>query len=234
MALPKINSSPQFDVIVPSTGETIHLRPYLVKEEKVLMLAFESGEAKQATRAIANTLNACVEDEGFDAFKLTPYDIEYLFTFLRTKSVGETTNVIIPCKNCEHKNDVSVDLAQVKIPNAKVKTDVIKLTDDISVELSYPTYGDILDVETSGQSFEDTVTMVATCIKAVLTEDERIDSFTKEEIREFLESLTTDQFALITVFIRDIPKLEHNIEFECASCGTHNDIKLSGMRDFLS
>ena len=107
MALPVINSSPQYELVIPSTGQKVEFRPYLVKEEKVLMVAFESGDQKQATKAIGNTLNACITTDDVDVFELTTYDIEYLFTQIRTKSVGETSRVVIPCTSCEHKNDVA-------------------------------------------------------------------------------------------------------------------------------
>ena len=121
MALPKINSNPEFNVVVPSTGESVSFRPYLVKEEKVLMLAFESKDTAQAAKAIGNTLNACAQDDGFNAFKCTTYDVEYLFTTLRTKSVGETSDVILKCSECETKNDVTINLEDVNLKMQRSK-----------------------------------------------------------------------------------------------------------------
>ena len=236
MALPKINSSPEYSVSIPSTGDKIDFRPYLVKEEKVLMLAFESGDTKQATKAIGNTLNACVTTEGFNAFKLTTYDVEYLFTMLRTKSVGETSEVILKCGECEHKNSVSINLDDIKIDDGAVKKDSIKLTDSVVVEMSYPVYGDLGKFSATGETMEDSINMLMACVDSINTEDERYDrgSFTDADLREFVESLTTDQFTKLAEFLRDIPKLEHEVKFVCASCKHENSVVLSGMKDFLS
>lgn len=236
MALPKINSSPAYNVTVPSTGETIEFRPYLVKEEKVLMLAFESGDTKQATKAIGNTLNACVATEGFDAFRLTTYDVEYLFTMLRTKSVGETSEVILKCSECETKNNVTINLDDVRIDDGAVKRDGIKLTDTVVVDMSYPRYNALEKFDATGETMEDSINMLMACVDAVNTEDERYDrdSFSDQDLREFVESLTTDQFTKLAEFLSDIPKLEHEVSFTCTNCKTENTSVLSGMRDFLS
>ena len=236
MALPKINSAPEFDVTVPSTGETVAFRPYLVKEEKVLMLAFESKDTGQAAKAIGNTLNACAQDEGFNAFKCTTYDVEYIFTVLRTKSVGETSDVIIKCSECEAKNDVKVQLDDIDVGDARIKRETIKLTDSVSIDMAYPQYGSLTKITASGETLEDSIAMIGTCIESINTEDERYgrDDFSDKELDEFMESLTTDQFKRMTEFLKDIPKLEHDITFKCVKCGHDNVTKLSGMQDFLS
>ena len=238
MALPKINSSPQYEVTVPSTGEKIQFRPYLVKEEKVLMVAFESGDEKQATRAIGNTLNACISTEGIDAFELTTYDVEYLFTQVRTRSVGETSNVIIPCQSCEHKNEQSIPLDSVVIENAENVKEVHNITDDIQVELCYPSYQTVLNQEVQEGDTASTagLQLVEACVSAILTEDERYDTrdLKKGELREFLENLTTDQFRGLTAFLAAIPRLTHDVHFTCVNCGHENTVTLNGMRDFLS
>lgn len=235
MALPVINSSPQYELVIPSTGQKVEFRPYLVKEEKVLMVAFESGDQKQATKAIGNTLNACITTDDVDVFELTTYDIEYLFTQIRTKSVGETSRVVIPCTSCEHKNDVEINLETVQIENAENSTETINLTDDILLELCYPTYRRILDQESTGTG-EDGLVLAETCVKAILTEEERFDvsELGDGELRDFLENLTTDQFKGITDFLIRIPKLEHTVEFNCVQCKEANTSTLRGMRDFLS
>src|SRR6056300_166459 len=236
MALQKINSSPEFTVTVPSTGEKVDFRPYLVKEEKVLMLAFESQDTAQATKAIGNTLNACAQDDRFDAFELTTYDVEYIFTMLRTKSVGETSNIIIPCSECEHKNDVVVNLEDVKIEDGAIKRDRVQLTQDISVDMAYPQYGALMQISASGETLQDSIAMIGTCIESINTENERYErsDFKKEELDEFLESLTTDQFTKLSEFLRDIPKLAHEVSFTCVSCNHVNTTTLTGMQDFLS
>lgn len=236
MALPKINSTPEFNVVVPSTGESVAFRPYLVKEEKVLMLAFESKDTAQAAKAIGNTLNACAQDDGFNAFKCTTYDVEYIFTTLRTKSVGETSDVILKCSECESKNDVTINLEEVDIKDAKIKRETVKLTDSISVDLAYPQYGSLTTITSEGETIQDAVKMIGTCIEAINTEEERYgrEDFKPAELEEFMEQLTTDQFRRLSEFLKDIPKLEHDVSFKCVKCGHDNNATLSGMTDFLS
>lgn len=236
MALPKINSTPEFDVIVPSTGESVSFRPYLVKEEKVLMLAFESKDTAQAAKAIGNTLNACAQDDGFNAFKCTTYDVEYIFTTLRTKSVGEKSDVIIKCSECDTKNDVTIDLEDVNIKDAKIKRETVKLTDSVSVDLSYPQYGLLTNITAEGEALQDGIKMIGACIDAINTEEESFgrEDFKPAELEEFMEELTTEQFKKLSEFLKDIPKLEHGVSFKCVNCGHENHATLSGMQDFLS
>lgn len=236
MALPKINSTPEFDVIVPSTGESVSFRPYLVKEEKVLMLAFESKDTAQAAKAIGNTLNACAQDDGFNAFKCTTYDVEYLFTALRTKSVGETSNVILKCSECETKNDIVVNLDDVNLGDSSLKRESVKLTDDISVDMAYPQYGEMTKITSEGETLQDGIKMIGACIEAINTEEQSYgrEDFKAAELEEFMESLTTEQFKKLSGFLKDIPTLKHDVEFKCVNCGHENNYTLSGMNDFLS
>ena len=236
MALPKINSNPEFNVVVPSTGESVSFRPYLVKEEKVLMLAFESKDTAQAAKAIGNTLNACAQDDGFNAFKCTTYDVEYLFTALRTKSVGETSNVILKCSECETKNDIVVNLDDVNLGDSSLKRESVKLTDSISVDMAYPQYGEMTKITSEGETLQDGIKMIGACIEAINTEEQSYgrEDFKAAELEEFMESLTTEQFKKLSGFLKDIPTLKHDVEFKCVNCGHENNYTLSGMNDFLS
>ena len=236
MALPKINSNPEFNVVVPSTGESVSFRPYLVKEEKVLMLAFESKDTAQAAKAIGNTLNACAQDDGFNAFKCTTYDVEYLFTALRTKSVGETSNVILKCSECETKNDIVVNLDDVNLGDSSLKRESVKSTDDISVDMAYPQYGEMTKITSEGETLQDGIKMIGACIEAINTEEQSYgrEDFKADELEEFMESLTTEQFKKLSGFLKDIPTLKHDVEFKCVNCGHENNYTLSGMNDFLS
>jgi len=236
MALPKINSNPEFNVVVPSTGESVSFRPYLVKEEKVLMLAFESKDTAQAAKAIGNTLNACAQDDGFNAFKCTTYDVEYLFTALRTKSVGETSNVILKCSECETKNDIVVNLDDVNLGDSSLKRESVKLTDEISVDMAYPQYGEMTKITSEGETLQDGIKMIGACIEAINTDEQSYgrEDFKAAELEEFMESLTTEQFKRLSGFLKDIPTLKHDVEFKCVNCGHENNYTLSGMNDFLS
>lgn len=237
MALPKLNTAPIFEEKVPSTGERISYRPYLVKEEKVLMMAFESRDQKQVTRAIGNTLNSCIQSD-IDVFNLTTFDVEYLFTKVRSKAVGEKSTVLMNCTECQTANevDVMIDELELDVSNTDENgREKIQITDDIAVELAYPAFGDILDVETKGDSIEDGIGMVASSIQAILTEEERFDrsDVKPEEIMEFIMELPTDKFNLLGNFLRKIPKIQKDIEFDCTNCSHHNEYTLEGMKDFL-
>ena len=237
MTLPKLNTTPTYDVIVPSTKKHITFRPYLVKEEKVLMIAFESGDQKQVTRAIGNTLNACINTD-IDVFDLTTFDIEFLFTKIRSKSVGERSDIILTCdsEECSHKNEVSVNIDELTLEMGDAADQVIQLNDELTVEMGYPKFGNVLDVKTTGESIEDGIGMVASSINAICSLDERYsrDDVTQEEMVEFIMELTTQQFNKLSAFLATIPKLEKDLDFKCESCGKDNTYTLSGMRDFLA
>mgnify|MGYP000058696463 FL=1 len=237
MALPKLNDSPSYELIVPSTGKTVNYRPYLVKEEKVLMIAFESGDTKHSMREIGNTLNACLHSAGINVFDLTTFDVEYMFTQIRSKAVGEVANVLVACKSCGHKNEYELDVTDIKVSKPLVEENVIQLTTDVVVELEYPTYGAVCALESLGD--KDTVSqgfeMAKLSLKTIKTEEDRfnVKDYSKKEITEFVESMTTDQFQKISNFLTGIPAVTYEDIFECSSCKEVNEIKLKGMKDFL-
>lgn len=235
MALPQLNTSPSYSTKVPSTGETIHYRPYLVKEEKVLMIAFETGDQKQALRAIVDTLKACIVEE-VDLVNLCTFDIEYLFTQIRSKSVGETADITLPCSECESRTEVNISLQDINIDVGSTEN-VIELTDNISIEMRYPAYRQVmnLDVENSNET-ELGFTMLSSCITAILTEEERVDTseVPQKEVMAFIEQMTTDQFKKVSEFLQNIPTLNQEVRFTCSSCGHENQTRLKGINDFLS
>ena len=143
MALPKLNDSPKYELVIPSTQKAVRFRPYLVKEEKVLMMAMESQDEAQVLGAITDTIAACVDDN-IKISKLTTFDVEYMFIQIRAKSVGESIELNMACKECEHQTAVSVKLDDVKIDVPKV-SNMIELSDQISIEMRWPTYTAMLD-----------------------------------------------------------------------------------------
>lgn len=234
MALPKLNDTPKYEITVPSTGQKVRYRPYLVKEEKVLMIAFETGDQKQTLRAIVDTLNTCIQDD-IDVNSLTTFDIEYLFTQIRSKSVGESATVLLVCDGCQHKNERSIEIGDIKV-NTESVNKVIELTPSVSVQMKYPSYDDIQSSDLDGDELEVGFSLVATCIDAILTEDERVSAkdVSKEELGEFIESMTQDQFKRIGEFLETMPAMTHVENFACEKCGTKNEVVLKGMQDFLS
>jgi Zn finger protein HypA/HybF involved in hydrogenase expression len=235
MALPKLNATPNYTVKVPSTGKKVGYRPYLVKEEKVLMIAFETGDQKQALGAVVDTLAACIQDD-INVNALTTFDIEYLFTQIRSKSVGEKSTVMLPCSSCETKNEVDIDIASIEVDVPKDKSNIIELTPTVSVEMQYPSYTAVSNVDLEGNETQLGFQMLVKCIAAIHTDEERYDASeaSEEELMEFIESMTTSQFQKVSAFLQDMPSLKKEVKFLCEKCGSENAQVLKGIGDFLS
>jgi DNA-directed RNA polymerase subunit M/transcription elongation factor TFIIS len=233
MALPKLNDTPKYDLVIPSTKEKVRFRPYLVKEEKVLMLALESKDSKQAIKSIVDTIGACVV-EPINLDKLKIFDVEYMFTQIRSKSVGETSTVGLKCKECNHQNDVTIEIDSIKVDVPEVNP-VVKINDQISLKLKWPNYKSLMDVDTDEGITGQTFNMVMKCLDTVLTEEEQISfaEHSKEEIQAFLDSLTTSQFDKIKTFIQAMPRMKHDIRFHCNHCNHENHYMLEGIQDFF-
>jgi len=239
--LPKLNDTPNYTMTVPSTGENIGYRPYLVKEEKVMLMANEAGDQKQVMEAMANTIRACC-DEKVDVPTLTTFDVEYMFTQIRAKSVGETAEVDAKCQaiDCEHQTGVTINLTEAEVDMSKVpESNIVELTDTISMEVRYPTYKSVY--ENISEAIDDkqvdfAFTMMESCLVAVITEDERIlmGEATPKERKEFIDSMTNQQFESLSSHLNNMPSLGLNITWECESCGHKNEHKLEGLQDFFS
>lgn len=235
MALPKLNASPSYELIIPSSGQKIKYRPYLVKEEKVLMIAFETGDQKQTLGAVVDTLLACVHED-IDEGDLTTFDIEYMFTQVRAKSVGESSTILLKCTECGHQNERPIDISSIKVIVPEGVSNIIQLTDDISLEMTYPKYNQVKNTNFEGNQVEVGFGLVANSIAAILTEDERTDTkdVTHAEVLEFIESMTQEQFKKVGDYLEAMPALMHTERFACESCGETNTVVLKGMQDFLS
>ena len=236
MALPKLNDQPKFEITVPSTNKSHRFRPFLVKEEKVLLIALESNDQSQMLNAIADTVDAC-SDGSIKVTDLTTYDIEYLFTQLRGKSVGETTKLQMICTECEKTTEAHINLDDIKMSGGTTSP-IIEVAENISVELGYPAYMNMMNDETimGEDASAATFAMIRSCVKAVLTDDERIDMKDEapEAIDEFIESMNSGQFQKIRDFIDDMPSMKHNVEFTCDHCKHENKTVLEGMQAFFS
>ena len=233
MALPKINGTPKYDMTIPSTKETVRFRPFLVKEEKVLMMAMESNDNNQMLNSIVDTLDACVEN-GVDKQNLTTFDVEYMFTKLRAKSVGETSKVGVQCTQCDEQNEVSINVEDIQIDVPKTDH-IIDLGNDIKVETKWPCYSDIIKLNPDGNSTDQVFAILRASLSAVHTNDERIDlkDETEKEIQDFIESMNRSQFEMLQHFVEGMPSLSHNVEFKCSSCGAENKVVLEGMQSFF-
>ena len=237
MALPRLNNeTPHYELTIPSTGKKVKYRPFLVKEQKNLLVALESQDPKNILMAVVDCISSCTED--VDTNKLSTFDTDYMFVKIRSKSVGEKSTVNAACDKCEHQNPVDVNLDNIKMDNVDTNT-TINLSSDISVQLKYPTYIDMTNNErlfseqqtATGMLF-DTIAM---CIESVNTNEERIALKDEpvEEVEAFINSLNGEQLQKITNFVEAMPSLTHKIEYTCESCGHKNEKVLSGIQDFF-
>lgn len=235
MSLPKLNNTPKYSVTIPSSQKQVRYRPYLVKEEKILMLAMESNDQKQVLSTVVDTIVSCIE-EPIDRNMLTSFDVEYLFTQIRAKSVGETSTVGIKCSSCNHTNEVKIKLDTIKIDVPKV-ADKIELDPKVSLKMRWPSYNNIInsvDLESKSPT-EQTFDMIIQCIDSVLTDDEviKMSEVSKGEAMAFIESFSSEQFTKIRQYVEKMPRMKHNVKFDCRSCGHKNELTLQGMNDFF-
>ena len=233
--LPKM-VTPKYYMIVPSTGKSITYRPYVVKEEKLLLIAMESQDEKQIENAVMNIIEECVESP-IDINALTNFDVEFMFVTLRAKSVGEGIELSPKCTSCEETNQVKVDLDKVTIKNLEDEVDrVIKLTNDISIELQWPTmknrHVDLID---ENSETETIINMMVATIGTIYSGEEIFVAadVPKKEVKDFVESLSNDQFQLIVDRMGGAPYLSYDINFDCNNCGENNSIPLNGLSDFF-
>ena len=236
MTLPTINDVPKYDLTIPSTKAQIKFRPFLTKEQKVLLMAMETQDQKQILNAITDTIKACVVSP-VDIKTLTSFDVEYIFTQIRAKSVGEKSNVAITCIECDKATPVQINLEDIKINVPKTNMS-IRLNDRFVIKLRYPKYQTILNNEKLQQA--DTITetlyhVVMACLDSLQSDEENIkfDDEPEEDVATFLESLTSQQFNELMSFVQEMPKLSHTVEFDCVHCNHHNTTTLQGIQDFF-
>jgi hypothetical protein len=235
MALPKLNEHLKYELTIPSTDKVVTYRPYLVKEEKLLLTAAESEDQKQAMRAMVDTVIACVNDD-IKSSELTTFDVEYMFTQIRSKSVGEISSLMFECaaEGCGISSEVKVDVSTIKMKKVDVDF-IIPLTDSISIEVKYPTYDSFVTNFKEGISESDFgFQMIEGCIAAILTEEERFSAsdVSKEELKVFVESMTNKQFEKVGEFLKTVPVMRKDVKFTC-ECGHKNKVTLEGLQDFF-
>ena len=238
MALPVLsNDKPMYEVQVPSTQETYKFRPLLVKEQKSLLIAFESQDNKQILTTMLNCIESCVP--GIDLNKLATFDMDYIFTQIRAKSVGEKSTIMTKCIKCEEENKVEINLEKIKMEKAEIKSKVIPITDQINLQMKYPTYMDVLanpNISNDNSSeVEVLFDSIRSCLYAVQTGDDNIiiSQEPHEEVEKFINSLTNQQLEKITQFVSNMPTLAHREKFKCEKCGHENTLALRGLQDFF-
>ena len=233
MALPQLNTQ-TFELEVPSTDEKIKFRPFLVKEEKILLQAQE-GESKEMVDALVSIINNCTFGK-INADKLPAFDVEYIFLKIRSKSVGEkvTLNVLCPDDNTT-KVPTTVDLSKVNVEVGDKHTNKIDLTDEVSVIMKYPTIRTFVGKDLKKLSASDTISMTGNCIHQVVSgvETYEANDLTEKEIDEFLENLTQAQFLKIQQFFTSMPRLKHIVNVTNPKTKKKNKVTLEGMQSFF-
>lgn len=238
MALPQLNTV-KYDMVIPSTGKQIKYRPFVVREEKVLLTSLESGDAQQITNAMRDIVEVCTFKE-VDIKSLAMFDLEYIFLKLRAKSVGENADITVRCTNeeCEHMNPVQVNLDSVELVGDPKAEATIALTDEVGVSLKYPTVKrleEIMKGQTAENQLDVVIGMIAASIDSIYDASAvypAVDS-TPVELIDFIDSLNKEQFGKIQEFFDHFPKLKEDISFTCEKCGTHSDVSLEGLNDFF-
>lgn len=230
--IPKLNT-PRYTLVIPSTQQKVSYRPFLVKEEKILLMAQESNDPVDAFNAMRDAISACILDE-IDVNSLTIYDIDYMFLKLRGKSVGESAEIKLACEKCEAKNDVTIDLDSVELKWPERRMDpVVKLTDSVGVTLQHPTIGDAVNMPKNVDASQLTA-LVKMGIKNIFDSNDvhPIESVSDSQLDEFVNSMTRSQLEKITEFLENVPKVHKVVEFTC-SCGHHNQLTVEGSTSFF-
>jgi len=237
MALPKLNEHVKYELEVPSTGKKIQFRPFLVKEQNVLLIAFESRDRVQIVQAMLDTIQSCTYGL-LNINELATFDIDYIFMKIRSKSVGEKADVSTKCSKCEGDVPIVVNIDDIEIPKTEI-SNVIPLTKEISVKMKYPSYSDFTSnpavFEENSTATDTLMNFVIGCMESIQTEDENIliKDESHEEIVTFIDSLNQEQFNNISNFVADIPKMSYPVEYTCPSCSHEDKIELQGLEDFF-
>ena len=234
MALPKLNSA-SYETTIPSTGQVITFRPYLVKEEKILMMALESNDQKQIVKATKDMISSCVVDD-ININKLATFDIESSFLQLRSKSVGESIGLKVKCDSCNTQNDVTVNFDEIGV-DVTEDDGVIMITDTVGVKMRYPSFDDISSINPDKEeSIETAFDIIMKCIDSVFDEDNVYPAAAegKTKMRDFVESLNTAQFQSLANFFERMPVLKTTVEFNCTACKEDNSTELKGLQSFFT
>ena len=233
MALPKLNTA-QYELTVPSTGKTIEYRPFLVKEEKILLMALEGKDEKEMVKAIKQIITQCVTTEKFNVNKLAIVDLEYLFLNIRGKAVGDVSTISLEHK-CGEVISLDIDLTKVEIVSNKNISDLVNLTDDIMIRLKPPSLDSVIGAGNKSQ-IELVMEIVRECLVEIIQGKDVFSAqdHTKEELDEFLNSLNSGQFQKIQTYYESLPKMKQDIEYTCPKCGETKKETLEGLASFFA
>ena len=239
MSLPKLNV-PVYETVLPSTEKVIKYRPFLVKEEKVLLTAMEDGKTETIMNAVKQVLKNCIQSK-IDLDKLPTFDLEFLFLRLRAKSVGEEVTIGLkpwgcPQNNgelCDKTTEVKVNLEEVKVIKDEKHTSKIMLDDNVGIKMRYPDISKI-NMDT-GNDMETGMKMIHQSIDMIFTSEEthERDTISEKELEDFIDSLNTEQFGKIRTFFDTMPQLKHTAKYTCSTCGEEKETTITGLNSFF-
>jgi len=238
MPLPTI-ATPTYELTLPSSKKTIKYRPFLVKEEKILIIAMESQDDKQITNAIKTVISNCILTKGVKVEELATFDIEYLFLNIRGKSVGETVDVLITCPDDEVTQvPVSINLDEIQVQTNPNHTRDIKLDDNLTMRMRYPSLSQFIknNFNITDVTVDDTFELISGCIEQVYSEEESwsASDCTKKELFEFVDQLSSKQFKEIETFFETMPKLSHTIKIKNPETKVESEVVLEGLTSFFA
>ena len=231
MALP-ILEVPTYELTLPSTGKKITYRPFLVKEHKILLTLSEASD-DETSRIVTDLVDVCTFNK-INAKELPHFDIEYIFMFLRARSISEVVDVVITCVNCEKQYDSSFNIDNISVEKDNDHTNKVMLTDNVGIEMKYPKFEQVVRVFDNNDT-DDVFKLVMKSIKGVFEGDEYWDAKeqTEEDLENFLNSLTKEQFEKIETFFKSSPKIVQVIESDCPHCSHHNMSRIQGLQNFF-
>ena len=237
MPLPTI-ATPTYELELPSSKKKIKYRPFLVKEEKILVIAMESQDDSQIGNAIKEVISNCIMTRGVKVQNLATFDIEYLFLNIRGKSVGETVDVLITCPDDNQTQvPLSIDLDEIQVTISPEHSRDIKLDDNLTLRMKYPALDQFIksNFNVSEVSVDDTFELIAGCIEQVYSEEEswNASDCSKKELFQFVEQLSSKQFKEIEKFFETMPKLTHTIRVKNPNTGVESDVVLEGLTAFF-
>ena len=238
MPLPKI-ATPTYELVLPSSNKKIKFRPFLVKEEKILIIAMESQDTTQIANAVKDVISHCIISRGIKVEKLSTFDIEYLFLNIRGKSVGEDIEVMVTCPD-DGKTQVptSINIDSIKVITSDDHEKDIKLDDQYTLRMKYPSLNEFIKnnfASATDMNVDDTFDLIASCIDQVYSEEESWTSAdcTKKELKQFLEQLDSKQFKAIEKFFETMPKLSHTVKVINPNTKVESEIVLEGLQNFF-
>jgi hypothetical protein len=239
MPLPKI-ATPTYELDLPSTRQEIKYRPFLVKEEKLLVIALESEDTKQITTAIKTVIKNCIETKGIKVETLPTFDIEYLFLNIRAKSVGEEIDVNIICPDDEETTvSVKINVDDIKVQKNPDHTNKIKIDDSLMMEMKYPSLDQFIKNNfdmSNNNAMEQSFELIASCVDKIYNEDEVwvAADVTKKELIDFLDQMNTSQFKQIEKFFETMPKLSHTVKVKNPNTEVESDVVIEGLSSFFA